>query len=50
MRHAVKKRGVNAATGNPGVGLATGLATCGPLGPARKTIKCGGRGTKYLQS
>jgi len=46
---AVMKRGVNAVTGNLAVGLAAGLATGGLLGPARKTIKCGGCGTKYLQ-
>ena len=46
---AVMKRDVNAVTGNLAVGLATGLATGGLLGPARKTIKCGGCGTKYLQ-
>ena len=47
--YAVMKRGVNAVTGNLAVGLAAGLATGGMLGPARKTIKCGGCGTKYLQ-
>ena len=40
------RRGVNAVTGNLAVGLAAGLATGGLLGPARKTIKCGGCGTK----
>jgi hypothetical protein len=40
---------VNAVTGNLAVGLAAGLATGGLLGPARKTIKCSGCGTKYLQ-
>ena len=45
----VAKRGVNAVTGNLAVGLAATLATGGLLGPARKTIKCGGCGTKYLQ-
>ena len=47
--YAIMKRGVNAVTGNLAVGLAAGLATGGLLGPARKTIKCGGCGTKYLQ-
>jgi hypothetical protein len=47
--YAVMKRGANAVTGNLAVGLAAGLATGGLLGPARKTIKCGGCGTKYLQ-
>jgi hypothetical protein len=37
------------STGNLAVGVAATLATCGLLGPARKTIKCGGCGTKYLQ-
>jgi hypothetical protein len=45
---AAMKRGVNAVTGSLAVGLAAGLATGGVLGPARKTIKCGGCGTKYL--
>lgn len=47
--YAVMKRGVNAVTGNLAVGLAAGLVTGGLLGPARKTIKCGGCGAKYLQ-
>lgn len=40
--YAVTKRGDNAVTGNLAVGLAAGLATGGLLGPARKTITCGG--------
>jgi hypothetical protein len=44
--YTVMKRGVNAVTGNLAVGLAAGLATGGLLGPARKTIKRGGCGTK----
>ena len=47
--YAVMRRGVNAVTSNLAVGLAATLATGGLLGPARKTIKCGGCGTKYLQ-
>jgi rubredoxin len=47
--YAVMKRGVNAVTGNLAVGLAATLVTGGVLGPARKTIKCGGCGAKYLQ-
>jgi len=43
-RYAVMECGVNAVTGNLAVGLAAGLATGGLLGPARKTIKCGGCG------
>ena len=43
------KRGINAAAGNLAVGLTAALATGGVLGPARKTIKCGGCGAKYLQ-
>ena len=47
--YAAMKRGVNAVTGNLAVGLAAGLATGGLLGPARKTTKCDGCGTKCLQ-
>ena len=47
--YAVMKRGVNAVAGNLAVGLAAGLASGGLLGAARKTIKCGGCGAKYLQ-
>ena len=47
--YAAMKRGVNAVIGNLAVGLAAGLATGGLLGPAPKTIKCGGYETKYLQ-
>jgi rubredoxin len=47
--YAVMKRGVNAVTGNLAVGVAAMVATGGILGPARKTIKCGGCGSKYLQ-
>jgi hypothetical protein len=48
MRLRDMRRGVNDVTGNLAVGLAAGLATGGALGRARKTIKCGGCGTKYL--
>lgn len=47
--YAVMKRGVNAVRGNLAVGLAAAVATGGVLGPARKTIRCGGCGTKFLQ-
>jgi len=47
--YEVMRRGVNTVTSNLAVGLAATLATGGLLGPARKTIKCGGCGTKYLQ-
>ena len=48
--YAVMKRAVNAVTGNLAVGVAALVATGGLLGPARKTIKYCGCGTKYLQS
>jgi hypothetical protein len=47
--YSVMKRGANALTGSLAVGLDVGIATNGLLGPARKKIKCGGCGTKYLQ-
>ena len=46
--YAVMKRGANAVTSNLAVGVAATVATGGILGPARKKIKCGGCGTKYL--
>lgn len=47
--YAVMKRGINAVTGNLAFGLAATVATGDLLGPARKTIRCDGCGTKYLQ-
>jgi ribosomal protein S27E len=47
--YAVMKRGVNAVTGNLAVGLGAAVVTGGLLGPARKKVKCGGCGAKYLQ-
>lgn len=46
--YAVMRRGVNAVTSNLAVGAVATLATGGLLGPARKVVKCGGCGTKYL--
>ncbi len=46
--YAVMKRGANAVHDNLAVGMAGALPTGGLLGPARKKIKCGGCGTKYL--
>jgi hypothetical protein len=46
--YGIMKRGVNAVTSNPAVGLAATLATGGLLGATSKKITCGGCGTKYL--
>jgi hypothetical protein len=46
--YGVMKRGANAVTSNLAVGMTATLFTGGLLGPTRKTIKCGGCGTKYL--